>query len=54
MIQRAEDVKQAYESEQGISLEVHQVRGIMKNLLDLQYNKIVPMPVHGNSERCLV
>ena len=26
----------------------------MRDLLKLRYNKIVKIPVHGNSERCLV
>ena len=54
VVQRAEDVKLAYEAETGISFKVHQIRSVMKDLLGLRYNKIVPLPVHGNSERCLV
>lgn len=54
VLQRAEDVRKDFESEKGISFKVHRVRQVMRDLLGLRYNKIVPLPVHGNSERCLV
>ena len=44
----------SYESATGVSLPLHRVRDVMRNLLDLRYTKIVNIPVHGNSERCRV
>ena len=43
-----------YEEIMGIRVRVWKVRKVMRDLLNLRYNKIVKLPVHGNSERCLV
>ena len=51
---RADDVRKDFEQENGLSFKVHRVRKVMRERLGLKYNKIVPLPVHGNSERCLV
>ena len=54
MIQRAEDIMQQFEESSGIKVKLHRVRQVMRDLLNLRYNKIVKLPVQGNSERCLV
>ena len=54
VIERADDVRRDFEAATGVSLKVHRVRWVMRDLLDLRYTKIVQLPVHGNSERCLV
>ena len=54
VIERADDVRRDFEATTGVSLKVHRVRWVMRHLLDLSYTKIVQLPVHGNSERCLV
>ena len=54
MVERAEDVKIQFEKSGGGVVKLHRVRQVMRDLLDLRYTKIVPIPVHGNSERCLV
>ena len=38
----------------GIKVKVWKVIKVMKDLLNLRYNKIVKLPFHGNSERCMV
>ena len=54
MIQRAEDIMHQFEESSGTKVKLHRVRMVMRNLLNLRYNKIVKLPVQGNSERCLV
>lgn len=54
LIQRAEDVMTEFEESSGTKVKLHRVRQVMRNLLNLRYNKIVKLPIHGNSERCLV
>ena len=54
MIERAEDVMRQFEESSGIKVKLHRVRQVMRDLLNLRYNKIVKLPVQGNSERCLV
>ena len=54
VIERADDVRKEYEECAGIKVKVWRVRHVMRDLLNLRYNKIVKLPVHGNSERCLV
>ena len=54
MIERAADIRRDFELNTGIKLKVHRVRKVMHDLLNLRYKKIVPLPVHGNSQRCLV
>ena len=54
LIQRAEDVMTQFEESSGTKVKLHRVRQVMRNLLNLRYNKIVKLPIHGNSERCLV
>ena len=54
MIQRAEDIMRQFEESSGIKVKLHRVRQVMRDLLNLRYNKIVKLPVQGNSERCLV
>ena len=54
LIQRAEDIMTQFEERSGTKMKLHRVRQVMKDLLNLRYNKIVKLPVHGNSERCLV
>ena len=54
IIQRAEDIMQQFEESSGIKVKLHRVRQVMRDLLNLRYNKIVKLPVQGNSERCLV
>ena len=54
LIQRAEDVMTQFEESSGTKVKLHRVRQVLRNLLNLRYNKIVKLPIHGNSERCLV
>ena len=54
MIQRAEDIMHQFEESSGTKIKLHRVRQVMRDLLNLRYNKIVKLPVQGNSERCLV
>ena len=54
MIQRAEDIMRQFEESSGIKVKLHRVRKVMRDLLNLRNNKIVKLPVQGNSERCLV
>ena len=54
LIVRAEDIQRDFEAKTGLRLKVYRVRRVMHELLGLGYKKIVPIPVHGNSERCLV
>ena len=54
VLQRADDIRRDYEASTGTSMKVHRVQQVMRDLNDLRYKKIVPIPVHGNSERCLV
>ena len=54
MIIRAEDIQWDFEANTGVRMKIYTVRRIMHDLLDLDYKKIVQIPVHGNSERCLV
>ena len=54
MIQRAEDIMRQFEESSGTKVKLHRVRQVMRDLLNLRYNKIVKLPVQGNSERCLV
>ena len=43
-----------FEENSGNKVKLHRVRQVMRDLLNLRYNKIVKLPVQGNSERCLV
>ena len=54
MIERTADICRGFELNTGIKLKAHRVRKVMHDLVGLRYKKIVPLPVHGNSERCLV
>ena len=54
MIERAEDIMNEFEESGGGRVKLYRVRQVMRDLLNLRYNKIVKLPVHGNSERCLV
>ena len=54
LIEKADDIRTAFEADTGIKVKVYRVRRVMRELLELRYKKIVKLPVHGNSERCLV
>ena len=41
VIERADDVRRAFEAATDVSLPLHRVRYVMRHLLDLRYTKIV-------------
>ena len=54
MILNVSSIRREYEAAQGKRVQNYRVNRIMRDLLDLRYTKLVPIPVQGNSERCRV
>ena len=54
VVRAAAEIKDLYERARGISVGVPKIRKIMREQLDMSYTRIINIPIHGNSERCLV
>ena len=53
-INKALDIQENYERDHGFKVKLEKIRGVLVHLLGYRYTKIVQIPIHGNSERCLV
>ena len=52
-INKAEDVKLAYEAKHNKAVSLDQVKYVMKALLNMKYSKIVRHNIHANADRCI-
>jgi hypothetical protein len=45
IIERAEDIRDLYATEEGIELKVSKIRSVMKNQLGMRYSKIINIAI---------
>ena len=53
-IDSARSVKKALEDGLGATAKEHEIRRIMRDDLNMRYRKVIPISIHGNSEKNLV
>ena len=53
-IDSAEDLKKTLKDKIGIEASEYEIRQVMRKQLNMKFKKIVPISIHGNSEKNLV
>ena len=53
-IDSAEDLKKTLKDNMGIEASEYEIRQVMRHQLNMKFKKVVPISIHGNSEKNLV